>query len=193
MKLALTLLAVVPVALLAVLLAAAPAPIQDGHDHDGEMPAPVRPGEAHKQIERKTGKWNTVMTLAGMPGEHKAVYTARMDLGGLWLLGDHRGEFMGGPFSGLELLGYDSEKGKYVSTWIDSSSDKIIFAQGDYDADTQTLVLWSEGQSYETGEPVLERHDTRFIDANHWEFSINQPQADGSYAAGMSIAYTRAR
>jgi hypothetical protein len=100
----------VPVSL--VMLAAVLPPAQD----EGGMPPLPRPGEAHKLLERKVGAWDCTLTMPGMPGEHKARYEAKLDHGGLWLVGDYRGEFMGSSFSGHEVQGFSAEKGKYVST-----------------------------------------------------------------------------
>lgn len=111
MKLAAVLVPVSMLSLAAVLLSA-----QD----EGGMPPIPRPGEAHKLLERKVGTWNCTLTMAGMPGESQARYEAKLDHGGLWLVGDYRGEFMGTPFSGHEIQGFSAEKGKYVSTWIDA-------------------------------------------------------------------------
>ncbi len=184
MKLAAVLVPVSVLSLAAVLLSA-----QD----EGGMPPPPRPGEAHKLLERKAGSWDCTMTLAGMPGEHKAHYDARLDHGGLWLVGDYRGEFMGAPFSGHEVQGYSSEKGKYVSTWVDAWIDTPMHFEGDFDAATQTLSMWTEGKDMATRKPIKERHDTRFVDADTWVFTMNHPQPDGSYAEVMSITYRRVK
>ncbi len=184
MKLAAVLVPVSVVALAAVLLAA-----QD----EGGLPPMPRPGEAHKLLERKVGAWDCSMTMSGMPGENKARYEAKLDHGGLWLVGDYRGDFMGTPFSGHEIQGWSAEKGKYVSTWIDSWIDTPMHFEGDFDAASQTLSMWTEGKDMATRKPIKERHDTRFVDADTWVFSMNHPQPDGSYAAVMSITYTRAK
>lgn len=166
---------------------------QDGAG-DAAMPPGPRPGPQHEVIARKAGTWDAQLTMPGMPAgavAGRAVYTARLDHGGLWLIGDYRGDFMGAPFSGTEVQGFDATKGKYVSTWVDSWIDHVMRLEGDFDAASSTLQLWTENTDRATGAPIRERHDTHFVDADHWTFAILQPGADGTLAPVMTIKYSR--
>ena len=42
-------------------------------------------------------------------------------------------------------LGYDTRQQKYVGTWIDSMQNQLWVYEGDYDPETQTLTLDTEG------------------------------------------------
>lgn len=154
------------------------------------MPPTAKPGKQHELLAKKAGTWDALITMGGQPGG-KAVFTAKMDHGGLWLVGDFRGEFMGAPFSGHEITGYDSKKQKFVSTWIDSMIDRVMVFEGDYDEKSKTLSLWTEGTDPMTGKPMRERHDHEFIDADNWEFTMNHPAPDGSFAPVLTITYKR--
>lgn len=180
-------------ALLAPLSVVALAAVLFAAQEEPGMPPTPQPGEHHRLLERKAGTWDVTMTVPGMPGENKARYEARMDHGGLWLVGDYRGSFMGGPFSGHEICGWSSSKGKYVATWIDSMIDTPMAFEGDYDAATQTLSLWADGKDFATGKPIRERHDHRFVDADTWTFTMNHPGPDGAYAPVLTATYRRAR
>lgn len=156
---------------------------------EGGPPMP-KAGKQHELLARKAGTWDAVMSMGGQPGG-KATFVAKMDHGGLWLVGDFRGDFMGMPFSGHEVAGYDAKKQKYVSTWVDSMMDYVMTAEGDYDEKTKTLSMWADVFDPETGKTVRERHDHKFIDADTWEFAMNKPKPDGTYAPIMSITYKR--
>lgn len=158
-------------------------------DEGAGMPQPIKPTEQHKLLEKKAGSWDATVEMTGMPVS-KSVYTAKLDCGGLWLIGDYRGEFMGTPFVGHEVEGYSSEKGKYVATWVDSWIDHVMVLEGDYDAKTQTLSMWTDGKDL-AGKPIKERHDTKFVDADTFVFTMNHPDATGTLAPVMTITYKR--
>lgn len=160
---------------------------QEPGDEMEAMPM-VKPTEQHKLLERQVGTWDATVSMMGMP-DSKAVYTATLDHGGLWLIGDFRGEFMG-PFSGHEVKGYSTTKKKYVSTWVDSMINNIMAFEGDYDPKTQTLAMWTEFDP-STGEPSRSRHDTKFVDADTFTFTMNNPGPDGKLAPVMTITYKR--
>ena len=47
--------------------------------------------------------------------------------GGFWLLLDYKGDFGGMKFEGKGATGYDPNKKKYVSTWVDSMRlDEVV-------------------------------------------------------------------
>ena len=156
-----------------------------------QMPPAPKPGPQHKIIERKVGTWDATFSIPGAPpSTDKAVYIAKMDCGGLWLIGDYRGTFMGGSFVGHEVEGYDTKKAKYVSTWVDSMMDHIMAFEGDWDGKTQTMTMFTD--SYDmTGKPIKERHDTKFIDADTWVFTMNSLGTDGKYSPTMTVNYER--
>jgi hypothetical protein len=115
-----------------------------------------------------------------------------MDHGGLWLVGDYRGEFMGASFSGQEIAGYDERKGKFVSTWVDSMMDHIMAFEGTYDEKTKTLAMYTDSFDM-SGKPIQERHDTHFVDADTWMLTMNQLGENGAYSPTMTITYRRVK
>ena len=155
---------------------------------EGGGPPVVEPSAQHALLDRKVGSWDATMSMMGM--ENAARFECRK-LGELWTIGDYTGEFMGTPFAGNEVWGYDPAKKKYVSTWVDAWSDRIMLFEGDYDEKTSTLAMWTEGKDIATGETIRERHDTKFVDADTWVFTMNHPGPDGKYAPVMTITYRR--
>lgn len=147
--------------------------------------------EQHRLLERRAGCWITTLSLPGAPKISQGSFEASLAMGDLWLVGDYRGDFMGTDFVGHEVAGYDTAKKKYVSVWTDSWTDGITLVEGTYDAGSQTLTMFADVRDPATGAILRERHETLFIDADHWRFTMSRPQADGSYAAIMSIDYER--
>lgn len=155
---------------------------------DGGGPPVAKPTEQHALLAKKVGVWDAAMSGMGM--ESKAVYECRK-VGDLWVVGDYKGDFMGAPFVGHEVWGFDSKKGKYVSTWVDTWIDHVMSFEGEYDAATKTLAMWTDGTDPMSGKPIRERHDSKFIDADNWVFTMNHPGPDGKYAPVMTITYKR--
>jgi hypothetical protein len=63
-----------------------------------------------------------------------------MELGGFWLIGEFQGEFMGMPFKGRSIDGYDQLKKKYVSLWVDSFSSFPMVSEGNFAGKVLTLT-----------------------------------------------------
>src|SRR5207237_6024874 len=87
-----------------------------------EMPIP-KPGPEHEILKKDVGVWDatveTTMEPGGKPNVTKGVETNTLLGGGLWMVQDFKGEFMGVPFQGHGVAGYDPFKKKYVGTWVD--------------------------------------------------------------------------
>ena len=124
------------------------------------------------------------------PETSKGVETNRM-LGGLWLIGEFQGEFGGQPFLGHGVTGYDTAKQKYVGSWVDNATAKIMALEGTYDAKTRTLTFTTEAVSPFTGKVVKERHVHQYQDETHRTLKMYQPGPDGKEMMTMQIDYTR--
>src|SRR5262245_9569747 len=90
--------------------------------------APSEPSPEHKKLKDLEGTWDAVMKMGDMESKGTMVY--KMELGGLWLVGDFQGDFGGQKFSGRGLDGYDPIRKKYVSVWVDSMSTSPMFTEG---------------------------------------------------------------
>src|SRR6516162_7980786 len=73
---------------------------------------PPKPGPEHAQLKRAEGTWEATVKFEG--GESKGTMTYKMELGGLWLVGDFKGDFQGQKFTGKGLDTYDPVKKKYI-------------------------------------------------------------------------------
>ncbi len=62
---------------------------------------------------------------------------------------DFSGEFMGKPFHGIGITGYDNLKKKYVGSWIDDMGTGLFISEGD--ADAEGFVVHFVGYFVENG------------------------------------------
>ncbi len=159
-----------------------------------DAPPAVVPSAEHKFLERYVGTWDAVMEMASMDGspaeKSKASATCKLTCGGLWLVTDFSGTFMGGPFTGHEVTGYDPITKKYQVSWFDSMSPTAFTGTGSFDAATTTLHNWMSGHDA-TGQPS-EHHGTDvWSDADHRKWTMWMKGPDGSEFPAMTITYSR--
>ncbi len=155
----------------------------------------MTPGPAHEVLNQKIGKWSMVVKMfepgAPAPMESTATTEAKWILDGRYVEDHTEGSFMGMPFRGLGLCGYDNLKKKYVGVWLDNMGTGLMLAEGDYDAATKTFTYASQGPDVMAGEYVPMRSVEKIVDADHWTMQMFQPGPDGEEYMCMEMHYTR--
>ncbi len=181
-------LVVVALAVLFVSIALAKSSAQEPQGAQGAPGAPPGPGPEHAQLAAWVGTWNAEVECMGQVS--KGVETCRMGLGGFWLLTDFEGEFMGAPFSGHGMTGFDPAKGKLVALWADSMGSPLSLAEGELDAAGKRFVATAEGLGMD-GHPGRFEHVTTFEGRDRRTFEIVQLRDGGAREVAMRIRYTR--
>lgn len=146
------------------------------------------PGPEHERLKRLEGTWNAKTKVGD--SESSGTVTYRMECGGLWLISDFRGEFAGQQFQGRGMDGYDPEKKKYVSVWVDSMSTRPSLFEGSYDPAKKTLTMTGEAPGPD-GRPAKHKMVTQIQDDDHHTFTMYVVGPDGQENKMMSIDYTR--
>ena len=86
-----------------------------------EMPAPRK---EHQWLARFVGEWESTVEVTPVPDQPPMKSTGTesvRSLGGLWTLGEGRGEMPGGGVgTTLMTLGYDPARGRFVGTFVGS-------------------------------------------------------------------------
>ncbi len=158
-----------------------------------EMAFP-KPGPEHEVLKRDAGVWDatveSTMEPGGTPTVSKAVETNTLLGDGLWLIQDFKGEFMGSPFEGHSVTGYDASKGKYVGTWVDSMAPGLTTMEGTYDPETRTMTSWMEGPC-PTGIVMKMRSTCESKDSDTRVFTMFSPVGQGEEFPMMKITYKR--
>jgi len=112
-----------------------------------KLPAPQKEHEWLKQLE---GEWITESEAVMAPGEAPVKFKGTevvRSLGGFWTISEIKSDFMGTPVTGVMTLGYDSQKKKYVGTWIASMDGHLWKYEGTVDDSGKVLTLNTEGPS----------------------------------------------
>lgn len=146
------------------------------------------PGPQHETLKKMEGTWLAVASSMGQ--ESRGTMVCKMECGGLWLATDYQGEFAGMTFQGRGLDGYDPQKGKYVSVWVDSMSTRPILFEGDMDEAKKTLTLIGDGIGMD-GQPAKFKSVSQKLDDDHMLFKMLLIGSDGTETELLTINYTR--
>jgi hypothetical protein len=158
-----------------------------------EVPPLPQPGPEHQVMKDDVGTWDATveafMAPEAPPAVSKGTETNRLTAGGLWLVSDFKSEFMGQPFEGHGVMGWDPAKKKYVGTWVDSMTTTVSQSESTYDAATKTFTGWMEGPD-ETGKTVKTKAVTQLQSPDSKVFTMYRT-IEGKEVPTLRITYTR--
>jgi hypothetical protein len=152
------------------------------------------PGAAHKALEPLVGNWNAEvkcwMDPAAEPMVTKGTAKATWILDGRFVQEEFSGEFMGKPFKGISLTGYDNTKQKYNNVWIDDMHTALFTSEGAAESGNKVFTLEGKMDCPMTGEKdvtmkqvirvvsrdkhVLEMYDSRKPDVKSMEITYTR-------------------
>lgn len=158
-----------------------------------EMMKYANPGPEHEVLKSLAGSWKTVTKAWFGPGEPQVTEgtaEATSILGGRFLREEYTGIFMGDPFQGMGVTGYDLMKKEYVGTWVDSMGTGIAESKGRYDAAAKRFDYTATYMDPMTMKEKTWRMVNKIIDNNKHVFSMFD-MMDGKEVMTMEITYTR--
>jgi hypothetical protein len=147
-----------------------------------------KPGPEHEKLKELVGEWETVMEAGGEKSKGKAVYRSICE--GMWLESTFDGEVGGARFQGRGLDGYDQNKKKHVSVWVDSMASAPMHSEGNYDPKTKLLVMTGDSVGPD-GKPQKFKYTTERKDKDHMTFKMYMILPDGEEILGFTVEYTR--
>lgn len=157
------------------------------------------PQKEHKWLQKLVGEWTFESRCPSQPGQEpyksEGTETVR-SLGGLWVIGDGRGEMPGGGEARMQLtIGYDPQKKRFVGTWIGSMMTNLWVYDGELDAAGKALSLYAEGPKMTPeglGEGTAKyREVIEFKSDNHRTFTSSMLGDDGKWVEIMTADYRR--
>jgi hypothetical protein len=151
------------------------------------------PGAPHKILASLAGTWTARSQMGmetGMTMEETGVSEQKMVLGGRFLQQEDSGQMMGSPFNGIGYTGYDNQKKKYVSTWMDSMGTAILFFEGTASPDGKTVTQECSHEDPVRG-PMKWRSVTRIVDENKNTFEMYGIYKGNKEEKMFELTYTR--
>lgn len=151
------------------------------------------PGEAHEALARTAGTWTATvrywMEPGGEPSEMEGSVKITPVMGGRFIREKVTSEWMGAPFHGVSIVGYNNTTGEVEGVWYDNHSTMLYTSRGTISDAGDEITLrsryrdpvsgtWIEGRSVRTitGDRMTE---------TAWE------TRDGAEHKTMEIVYVR--
>lgn len=187
-------------ALALALALAGPAGAQTGQDQGQMDPKAMEalmmqlmtPGPAHKHLSDLAGKWTTTQTLymEAAPQSSTGEAEYEMALGGRYLVGRYKSTYMGQPFEGMSIDGYDNGKQQYFSIWLDSMGTGYYIAHGTASPDGKVLKL--SGTMVMGPMEIPSRSESVMVDKDTMQFTMWHSMG-GQEMKAMEMTYKRVK
>lgn len=156
---------------------------------------PSQPTKKHAVLKKFVGTWEN--HAKSVPGpdqpqiECKGKLKSRM-LGGLWVINEMTGDFGGAQMQGVQTIGYDPEKKKYVGIWVDSMMNIMWHYEGSLDESGKKLTLEAEGPNMLDPTKTARYRDTYEFKSDDHIVAISSVQGpDGKWVVFMTGDLTR--
>ena len=161
-----------------------------------EMMARMQAGktnENHERLDYMVGDWKCSVKMweLGQPPMETSG-TCKNE----WVLQKHyvrtvyQGNFMGMPFEGAGITGYDNITKRYFSTWTDTMSTGVMIEYGQYDETTKTYTYTGEFDS-PMGEKMSSRSEIRVLSKDKHILTMHHGKDATSLTKVMEITYER--
>jgi hypothetical protein len=172
----------------------APDPVSQD-EVNAKMMAAMTPGEEHAMLGSQVGDWTEEITIWTHEGAEPVTNVAKvkieMILGGRFQQATHVGDFMGMPFEGIGVTGYDNVTKKYYSSWIDNMSTGLMYSTGKYNIKTKALDFVGEQSDPISGKTVKIREVLTTVSEGEIQFEMFTTPAGGKEFKSMSIVMKR--
>ena len=152
----------------------------------------AKPEKQHNWLQKFVGDW-TFETEA-QPGHPATKGTERVrSIGGLWIVAEGQGPMPSGePATTIMTIGYDTQKKRYVGTFIGSMMTYMWPYDGELDAAERTLTLDSVGPSMDGDGTMVPYQDIfEFKDNNTRVLTARTRGKDGTWQPVMTAVYKR--
>jgi hypothetical protein len=152
------------------------------------------PGEIHKMMAKSVGSWAGKVSMWMEPGAPvvNSVGEAQTDtiLGGRYLQTKNTSNFMGMPFEGISITGYDNAKKVFVNSWIDNMGTGMMYLTGKWDASTNSIDFTGSMVDPVSGKDIPVREVLKFVDDNTQVMEM-YATTNGHEFKNMEVKYTR--
>ena len=152
------------------------------------------PGAAHKALDPLIGTWSVEvkswMAPEAPPIVTEATAKSSWVMNGRFVQEEFSGEFMGKPFRGMSLTGYDNMKQKYINVWIDDMHTTVFTTEGEAGDGGKVITLEGKYDCPMTGiKDTPMKEVIRIISDDKHVFEMHDPSKGD--AKTMEITYTR--
>lgn len=174
------------------------APVDPEAAKAAEMAAWQRymtPGEPHQRLAAQSGEWTVSGRFWMEPGQPPTdmAGSARITMifDGRYQQQEYESAFMGMPFHGMSVTGYDNALKKYVSWWIDTMGTGMMTCEGVADP-TGKVTTFTGTMVNPMGSRWAIRQVATDVDADTMFFEMYVTEsAEKGETKSMELTYTR--
>jgi hypothetical protein len=153
------------------------------------------PNEHHEHIARLAGEWKVEgkmwMTPGAEPTVSEGTSSNRMIMGGRFLQSEYDSSFMGQPFHGMGIDGYDNLLQKHIGIWFDSTGTAMMQSVGECSKDGMATTTVTEFVDPRSRELTQMKGTTRIVTDDKYVFEGWNQGPDGEFYKSMELTYTR--
>jgi hypothetical protein len=153
------------------------------------------PGEQHEFLAAKAGEWTILgkmwMDPNAPPTEFEGKGHTKSIMGGRYLIEKIKGDYMGEPFEGMGISGFDNLTQTFVGAWIDNMGTGILRSVGTPSGDGKTIHYTMDHPDLMKGKYVTTRGIERMMGPDEFVFSAFNTGPDGQEYKHMELTYKR--
>lgn len=153
----------------------------------------MKTGPEHVMLANMVGEWDGEISMWEDPNQPPLISNGTVNyesiFDGRYIIGKFSGNMMDMPMSGMEITGYDNVKKVFFSTWIDNMGTGMLYVEGTYDKNSNTITYIGETVD-PMGNKMKVREVVTPIDKDHSKFEMFMDMGSGEMKS-MEINYTR--
>lgn len=153
----------------------------------------MMPGAPHQHLADGAGKWTATLTMytpGTEPTTSAGTLEAEMVLGGRYLVSHFHSTYMGQPFQGMSIDGYDNGTQKFFNIWFDEMGTGYFLSEGTASADGKVYTYTGTMNMGPMAIPT--RSEYTYPDKDTIKFVMWQSMG-GQEAKSMEVVYKRAK
>lgn len=164
----------------------------------GQEP-PAMPGTTaeHAWLEKFVGQWSTDMKAKMGPDQPAMQCNGTMSsrsIGGFWVINEMKGDMAGEPMTGIQTIGYDTTKKRYVGTWVDSMTSYMWRYEGSVDKTGKVLTLEADGPNFMSEGKLTKFQDIYEVSSeDELKMTSRMQGDDGQWVTFMSGTFKRTK
>jgi len=157
--------------------------------------ATSQPGPRHLSLMRLDGDYVTKEKYyppgQSTPLESDGTATLRSEMGGRFIVERNAGGYLGEPYIGLRIYGFNNGTKKYEGVWTSSKSTAVISLLGDSKDGGMTIEYTGTYHEDTTGSMRTMQITLHILDPDHFEVQVIRTMPDGSPGPKLVSLYTR--
>lgn len=155
-----------------------------------QMPTPPKPTKEHGWLKKFVGRWAVTsrgVAAEGQPAiETSGTINSQM-MGGFWVINRMSAKVGEMSFRGIQTIGYDAKKKKYVGTWIDSLNGNMWHYTGAIEKNGTKIVLEADGPDMVDPDKTTKYRDAyEFKSKDEIIVTSSMQMPDGSWSTFMN-------